>query len=201
MNEFPEGHVKVPSWEFVHFAHCCTFLNGHSFLKHFISYFTRWQETAFHTASIRKQVLEPKPSASTFLCTKQKRQRHSDGNLLPLQCLCFFVFCNLAWKTVPLKRLRADQELLAMCRRTALKNMVRKIIQPWWMRKQIALTVARLPSWGLRCCRPKEPLSEPRRGEFRRRAAKRRANRTGNAACQEIVFAFIMASYFTYKFS
>ena len=22
MNEFPEGHVKVPSWEFVHFAHC-----------------------------------------------------------------------------------------------------------------------------------------------------------------------------------
>ena len=66
--------------------------------------------------------------------------------------------------------------------------MVRKIIQPWWIRKQIALTVARLPSWGLRCCRPKEPLSEPRRGEFRRRAANRRANRTGNAACQEIVF-------------
>ncbi len=30
-------------------------------------------------------------------------------------------------------------------------------------------------------CRPKEPLSEPRRGEFRRRAANRRANRTGNA--------------------
>ena len=66
--------------------------------------------------------------------------------------------------------------------------MVRKIIQPWWIRKQIALTVARIPSWGLRCCRPKEPLSEPRRGEFRRRAANRRANRTGNAACQEIVF-------------
>ena len=66
--------------------------------------------------------------------------------------------------------------------------MVCKIIQPWWIRKQIALTVARLPSWGLRCCRPKEPLSEPRRGEFRRRAANRRANRTGNAACQEIVF-------------
>ena len=65
---------------------------------------------------------------------------------------------------------------------------MRKIIQPWWIRKQIALTVARLPSWGLRCCRPKEPLSEPRRGEFRRRAANRRANRTGNAACQEIVF-------------
>ena len=79
----------------VHFAHCHTFLNSHSFLKHFISYFTRWQETAFHTASVRKQVLEPKPSASTFLCTKQKRQRHSDGNLLPLQYLCFFVFCNL----------------------------------------------------------------------------------------------------------
>ena len=56
------------------------------------------------------------------------------------------------------------------------------------MRKQIALTVARLPSWGLRCCRPKEPLSETRRGEFRRRAANQRANRTGNAACQEIVF-------------
>ena len=35
---------------------------------------------------------------------------------------------------------------------------------------------------------PKEPLFEPRRGEFRRRAANRRANRTGNAACQEIVF-------------
>ena len=100
----------------------------------------------------------------------------------------FFMFCLLARKAVPLKRLRADQELLAMCRRTALKNMVRKIIQPWWMRKQIALTVARLPLWGLRCCRPKEPLSEPRRGEFRRRAANRRANRTGNAACQEIVF-------------
>ena len=33
-----------------------------------------------------------------------------------------------------------------------------------------------------------EPLSEPRRGEFRRRAANRRANRIGNAACQEIVF-------------
>ena len=66
--------------------------------------------------------------------------------------------------------------------------MVRKIIQPWWIRKQIALTVARLPSWGLRCCRPREPLSEPRRGEFRRRAANTRANRTGNAACQEIVF-------------
>ena len=66
--------------------------------------------------------------------------------------------------------------------------MVRKIIQPWWIRKQIALTVARIPSWGLRCCRPKEPLSEPRRGEFRRRAANTRANRTGNAACQEIVF-------------
>ena len=80
----------------VHFAHCYTFLNGHSFLKHFISYCIRWQETAFHTASVRKQVLEPKLSASTFLCTKQKRQRHSDGNLLPLQCLCFFVFCNLA---------------------------------------------------------------------------------------------------------
>ena len=29
----------------VHFAHCHTFLNSHSFLKHFISYFTRWQET------------------------------------------------------------------------------------------------------------------------------------------------------------
>ena len=40
----------------------------------------------------------------------------------------------------------------------------------------------------MRCCRPKEPLSEPRRGEFRRRAANRRANRTGNAVCQEIVF-------------
>ena len=98
--------------------------------------------------------------------------------------------CFVIWseRTVPLKRPPASQELLAMCRRTALKNMVRKIIQPWWMRKQIALTVARLPSWGLRCCRPKEPLSEPRRGEFRRRAANRRANRTGNAACQEIVF-------------
>ena len=33
-----------------------------------------------------------------------------------------------------------------------------------------------------------EPLSEPRRGEFRRRAANTRANRTGNEACQEIVF-------------
>ena len=98
--------------------------------------------------------------------------------------------CFVIWpeRTVPLKRPPAGQELLVMCRRTALKNMVRKIIQPWWIRKQIALTVARLPSWGLRCCRPKEPLSEPRRGEFRRRAANRRANRTGNAACQEIVF-------------
>ena len=75
--------------------------------------------------------------------------------------------------------------------------MVRKIIQPWWIRKQIALTVARLPSWGLRCCRPKEPLSEPRRGEFRRRAANRRANRTGNAACQEIVFESLWRDYFT----
>ena len=35
---------------------------------------------------------------------------------------------------------------------------------------------------------PQIPLSEPRRGEFRRRAANTRANRTGNAACQEIVF-------------
>ena len=26
MNEFPEGHVKVPSWEFVHFAHYQKFL-------------------------------------------------------------------------------------------------------------------------------------------------------------------------------
>ncbi len=25
MNEFPEGHVKVPSWEFVHFAQCRKF--------------------------------------------------------------------------------------------------------------------------------------------------------------------------------
>ena len=33
-----------------------------------------------------------------------------------------------------------------------------------------------------------EPLSEPRRGEFRRRAANTRANRTGNEACQEIFF-------------
>ena len=74
--------------------------------------------------------------------------------------------------------------------------MVRKIIQPWWIWKQIALTVARLPSWGLRCCRPREPLSEPRRGEFRRRAANTRANRTGNDACQEIVFEFIMAVLF-----
>ena len=30
----------------VHFAHCHTFLNSHSFLKHFISYFTRWQENS-----------------------------------------------------------------------------------------------------------------------------------------------------------
>ena len=76
--------------------------------------------------------------------------------------------------------------------------MVRKIIQPWWIRKQIALTVARIPSWGLRCCRPKEPLSEPRRGEFRRRAANTRANRTGNAACQEIVFESSWLYYFTH---
>ena len=94
----------------------------------------------------------------------------------------------VAGRCLLLKGQRSGQELLAMCRRTALQNMVRKIIQPWWIRKQIALTVARLPSWGLRCCRPKEPLSEPRRGEFRRRAANRRANRTGNAACQDIVF-------------
>ena len=46
MNEFPEGHVKVPSWEFVHFAHALMFLNSQSSLKHLISYFTRWQETA-----------------------------------------------------------------------------------------------------------------------------------------------------------
>ena len=25
MNEFPEGHVKVPSYEFVHFAYCRKF--------------------------------------------------------------------------------------------------------------------------------------------------------------------------------
>ena len=64
MNEFPEGHVKVPSWEFVHFAHCHTFLNSHSFLKHFISYFTRWQETAFCHAGARRKFLESKRSAS-----------------------------------------------------------------------------------------------------------------------------------------
>ncbi len=26
MNEFPEGHVKVPSWEFVHFVYYEKFL-------------------------------------------------------------------------------------------------------------------------------------------------------------------------------
>ena len=48
---------------------------------------------------------------------------------------------------------------------------------------------------------PKEPLSEPRRGEFRRRAANRRANRTGNAACQQIVFESLWRSVFTDYFS
>ncbi len=48
----------------VHFAHCHTFLNSHSFLKHFISYFTRWQETAFCHASARRKFLESKRSAS-----------------------------------------------------------------------------------------------------------------------------------------
>ncbi len=40
MNEFPEGHVKSAFLGIVHFAHCCTFLNGHSFLKtlHIIFY-------------------------------------------------------------------------------------------------------------------------------------------------------------------
>ena len=33
MNEFPEGHVKVPSWEFVHFAHCQKFLTSQGFLS------------------------------------------------------------------------------------------------------------------------------------------------------------------------
>ena len=48
----------------VHFAHCHTFLNSHSFLKHFISYFTRWQETAFCHAGVRRKFLESKHSAS-----------------------------------------------------------------------------------------------------------------------------------------
>ena len=48
----------------VHFAHCHTFLNSHSFLKHFISYFTRWQETAFCHAGVRRKFLESKDSAS-----------------------------------------------------------------------------------------------------------------------------------------
>ena len=33
MNEFPEGHVKVPSWEFVHFAHCQKLLFAHVQIK------------------------------------------------------------------------------------------------------------------------------------------------------------------------
>ena len=48
----------------VHFAHCRTFLNSHSLKKHFISYFTRWQETAFCHASARRKFLESKRSAS-----------------------------------------------------------------------------------------------------------------------------------------
>jgi hypothetical protein len=33
MNEFPEGHVKVPSWEFVHFAHFQKLLACRGLLK------------------------------------------------------------------------------------------------------------------------------------------------------------------------
>ncbi len=33
MNEFLEGHVKVPSWEFVHFAHCQKLLACQGTLK------------------------------------------------------------------------------------------------------------------------------------------------------------------------
>ena len=33
MNEFPEGHVKVPSLEFVHFAHCQKILACRGSLK------------------------------------------------------------------------------------------------------------------------------------------------------------------------
>ena len=41
-----------------------------------------------------------------------------------------------------------------------------------------------------------EPLSEPRRGEFRQRADNTRANRTGNEACQKIVFEPLWRSVF-----
>ena len=60
----PQRARKSAFLGIVHFAHCHTFLNSHSFLKHFISYFTRWQETAFCHAGARRKFLESKRSAS-----------------------------------------------------------------------------------------------------------------------------------------
>ena len=122
--------------------------------------------------------------------------------LLPSLCFCFlnfvwlFLLCvyflvlaafrlsdsGQAWSIWKCAKQRYLWKIAA-CSRTAVM-----------LRKQIVLTVARLPSWGLRCCRPPSDCLSLEEASFPRRAANTRANRTGNAACQEIVFEALWRS-------
>ena len=90
----------------VHFAHCCTFLNGHSFLKTLhIIFYTLAGNSLLHQLS----------------CVQNKKDRGTVTEIYYRYSISVFS-CFVIWpeRTVPLKRPPASQELLAMCRRTAL---------------------------------------------------------------------------------
>jgi hypothetical protein len=76
----------------VHFAHCCTFLNGHSFLKtlHIIFY------TLAGNSLLPRWCTQKVFRIKTFRIKIVKKQRHSDGGKFSLLYFCFLMFCILA---------------------------------------------------------------------------------------------------------
>ena len=86
----------------VHFAHCCTFLNGHSFLKTLhIIFYTLAGNSLLHQLS----------------CVQNKKDRGTVTEIYYRYSISVFS-CFVIWseRTVPLKRPPASQELLAMCK-------------------------------------------------------------------------------------
>ena len=137
--------------------------------------------------SMIRRSLELAASLLRHRSAAETRHKSHDGNLLPSLCLCLFAVQHLyishpvvllfIWKCSNVTFILHIAQSFWLDRGIYAERYFRSESdeQSMWnstaitVRKQIALTVARLPSWGLRCCRPEEPLFEQRSCEFRRK--------------------------------
>ena len=144
MNEFPEEHVKVPSWEL--------------FILHIaVRFWTAivFKNTSYHILHAgRKQPSTPPVYANRFLnqslphqlsCVQNKKDRGTVTEIYYRYSISVFS-CFVIWseRTVPLKRPPASQELLAMCK----MNNSREGTRTWpVLSDRILVGYVPLPMW------------------------------------------------------